>query len=157
MPVLAEDIRFYGSGASNLGGTNTGVEVTFAILFDKVLPAEAVAGAVEYRCVYVRNTNGSSPMPNGKFWVVADTVALNTSIEIGLGSSIVDGTEQTVANETTAPVGVSFSAPTSQGTGLDIPDLPAGSHKAIWFKRIIGAGAASGPESITFEISGDDS
>lgn len=157
MPVLEEDIRFYGSGANNLGGANTGVEVTFSLLFDKVLPSEAVAGSTEYRCVYVRNINGSSPMPNGKFHVVTDTVAANTSLEIGVGSYVVDGVEQTIADETTAPIGVAFSAPTTQETGLDIPTLAAGEHQAIWFKRIIGAGASSGAESATFEISGDDS
>lgn len=59
------------------------------------------------------------------------------------GSSAVNATEQTVADENTAPTGVTFSAPSTEGASLAIGDIPAGQHKAFWIKRIITAGAAA--------------
>jgi hypothetical protein len=40
-------------------------------------------------------------------------------------------------------IAVSFSAPSSFGTALNIGNIPAGQHKAIWIKRIVNAGAAA--------------
>ena len=157
MPVLSNEIKYYGSGASNLGGAKSGTEVNFSTLFDNVEPAEAVAGDTEYRIIYVENTSATDSLTAAKFFVVTDTVAGNTSIEIGVGAAAVNGTESTIANENTAPAGVTFSAPTTKVGGLDIPDLAPGDYKSICYKRSIGAGASSGSESATTEISGNDS
>lgn len=82
-------------------------------------------------------------MQNSVIWIQSNTTSADTSIEIGLGSSAVNGTEQTVANESTAPTGVTFSAPSSQGTALSIGNIPPGEHKAVWVKRIVNAGAVA--------------
>ena len=82
-------------------------------------------------------------MQSAKIWIVTNTPSTDTSIEIALGSSAVNGTEQTIANENTAPTGVTFSTPSSLGTALSIGDIPAGQHKAVWIKRIVNAGAAA--------------
>ena len=65
------------------------------------------------------------------------------SLAIGVGTSAVNGTEQTVANESTAPAGVAFSEPASNGSGLALGDLPAGQHRAIWLRRTVTAAAPS--------------
>ena len=52
-------------------------------------------------------------MQNSVIWIASNTPSADTTIEIALGSSAVNGTEQTIANESTAPTGVTFSAPSS--------------------------------------------
>ena len=68
----------------------------------------------EYRCFYVHNAmHATLTMQNSVIWIQSNTTSADTSIEIALGSSAVNGTEQTIANENTAPTGVTFSAPSS--------------------------------------------
>ncbi len=152
MPIISTDIQYRLSGGSgntdvnaSLGGVKSSTSVSTGLhnLFDIVSSAEASAGDTEYRCVYVHNNHGSLTMQSSKIWIATNTPSTDTSIEIALGSSAVNGTEQTVANENTAPTGVTFSAPASEGAALSIGDIPAGQHKAVWIKRIVNAGAAA--------------
>ncbi|MEN9926646.1 MAG: hypothetical protein RL268_2772 [Pseudomonadota bacterium] len=150
MPLVSGDfvVRLSG-GASNsdgnaaLGGaksSNTASTSTDG-LFDTVSSAEASAGDTEYRCVYLHNANASSSMIDAVIWVGANTPNASTTLDIGVGTAAVNGTEQTVANESTAPTSVSFSAPSSQGAGLALGTIPAGQHKAIWLRRTVSASA----------------
>ena len=152
MPIISTDIQYRLSGGSgntdvnaSLGGVKSSTSVGTGLhnLFDVVSSAEASSGDTEYRCVYIHNNHGTLTMQSAKIWIVTNTPSTDTSIEIALGSSAVNGTEQTIANENTAPTGVTFSAPSSLGTALSIGDIPAGQHKAVWIKRIVNAGAAA--------------
>lgn len=163
MPIIGADhsIRLSGgagnsSGNASLGGvkSSTVAPQTLEALFDLVGSAEAVAGDAEYRCVYLHNANASSQMEPAKVWISANTPLVGTSIEIGVGTAAVNGTEQTVADENTAPAGVSFSAAANEGAALSLGNIPAGQHKALWIKRIVSAGAgysASDPWQLTFK------
>ncbi len=86
---------------------------------------------------------GTLTMQAAKIWISSNTPSTDTSVEIALGSSAVNGTETSVANENTAPSGPTFSAPASEGAALSIGDIPAGQHKAVWIKRIVNTGAAA--------------
>ena len=104
---------------------------------------EAAAGDVEYRCVYLHNANGVDTMTAAVVFVSANTPLAGTTLDIGVGTSAVNGTEQTIANETTAPTSVTFSAPSTAGTGLALGDIPPGQHRAIWLRRTVTAGSGS--------------
>lgn len=132
-------------GNAALGGAKSTTVMSSAIdgLFDLISGAEAAAGDVEYRCVYLHNANGADTMFGATVWINANTPLAGSDLAIGLGTSAINGTEQTVANESTAPTSVSFSAPASFGSGLTIGDIPAGQHKAIWLRRTITAGSGS--------------
>ena len=152
MPIISTDIQYrLSGGASNtdvnasLGGAKSSTSVATGLhnLFDVVGSAEAATGDTEYRCVYVHNNHGSLTMQAAKIWISSNTPSTDTSVEIALGSSAVNGTETSVANENTAPSGPTFSAPASEGAALSIGDIPAGQHKAVWIKRIVNAGAAA--------------
>jgi hypothetical protein len=89
-------------------------------------------------------------------WIGTNTPSAGTTIDIGLGSAAVNGTEQTVANEQTAPTSVTFSAPSTKAGGLSIGNLPAGQHKAIWLRRTVTAGAAAfDSDSVIIQAEGD--
>ena len=152
MPIISTDIVYrLSGGASNtdvnasLGGAKSSTNVGTGLhnLFDVVGSAEAATGDTEYRCVYVHNNHGTLTMQSAKIWISSNTPSTDTSVEIALGSSAVNGTETSVANENTAPSGPTFSAPASEGAALSIGDIPAGEHKAVWIKRIVNTGAAA--------------
>lgn len=82
-------------------------------------------------------------MINAVVFVSANTPLAGSTIDIGVGTAAINGTEQTVANESTAPVGVSFSAPASAAAGLALGTIPLGQHIAIWLRRTITAGSGS--------------
>lgn len=162
MPLITGDFatRLSGgagnaSGNASLGGVKSAnaASTTVDALFDQVSSAEALAGDVEYRCVYLHNGNASSTMLNPVVWISSNTPSTSTTIDIGVGSAAVNVTEQTVANESTAPTGVTFSAPSTQGAGLALGDIPAGQHKAIWLRRTINAATpatASDPFTLNY-------
>jgi len=152
MPIISTDIVYrLSGGASNtdvnasLGGAKSSTSVGTGLhnLFDVVGSAEAATGDTEYRCVYVHNNHGTLTMQAAKIWISSNTPSTDTSVEIALGSSAVNGTETSVANENTAPSGPTFSAPASEGAALSIGDIPAGQHKAVWIKRIVNTGAVA--------------
>ena len=162
MPISSTDIQYrLSGGASNavhdasLGGAKSSNQVG-ANLFDTVIGDEAAAGDIEYRCVYAHNAHGSLTLENAVVWIDANTPSPDTTIAIGLGTAAINATEQTVANESTAPTSVTFSTPTNKGAGLAIGNLPAGQHKAIWLRRTITAGAAAvNSDTFSIRVAGD--
>jgi hypothetical protein len=165
MAIVASDIDFrLSGGASNadgnaaLGGVISSNAVSAAVnaLFDRVTGAEALVGGVEYRCVYVKNNHGSLTLYGATVWLSANTPSTDTTVDIGLGTAAINATEQTVGNESTAPSGVSFSAPASYGAGLAIGDIPAGHYKAVWIRRTTSASAAAyNSDGFTLAVQGD--
>ena len=153
MAILASEIKFYLSGGAanadpnaSLGGAISSTEIVAASLhnlFDVVSGDESSAGDSEYRCFYIKNTNASLTLQNAKVWVETESPSPDSDELIGLGSSAVGGTEQSVADEQTAPSGVTFSQADGEANALVIGDIPAGSWKAIWIRRDILAGAAA--------------
>jgi len=166
MPIVSSDIveRLSG-GASNsdpnasLGGAKSSTAVTDNTthnLWDVVSSAESSSGEDEYRCIYVHNAHGSLTLQSAKVWIQTNTPSSDTSVEIGLGTSAVNGTEQTVANENTAPTSVTFSTAAGEGNALSIGNIPSGQHKAIWIKRHINASAAAAnDDSYIISYAGD--
>lgn len=153
MPIISTDIQALLSGGagnsdpnSSLGGVISSTAITDASLhnlFDQVSSAEAAAGDTEYRCFYFKNNHGSITGENAVVWIDTNTPATDTTVEIALAGEGVNGTAETVANESTAPVGETFTAPASKGAGLSVGNIPAGQHIAVWVKRIITAAAAA--------------
>lgn len=141
MPIASTDIKLRRAGAAGLGGAISAIDVGSAI-FDNVLAAESAAGDTEYRCAYWLNS-GAVAWDNVVAWIAANTPSASSIIEIGLGTSAVNGTEQTVANEQTAPVGVTFGPAVTKAAGVALGNLPAAGWRAVWFRRTVGAGAAA--------------
>lgn len=160
MPVTASDIKFRLSGGSansdvnaSLGGVKSSVDAVN--YFDNVSSGEAAAGDIEYRCIYIHNNSSTNSLLTAKIWIDTNTPSADTTVEIGLGTAAINATEQTVANESTAPSGVTFTAPANEGAGLTIGDIPVGQHKAVWIRRTVNAAAAAAADSFTLRVKGD--
>jgi hypothetical protein len=125
-------------------------------LFDLVDGDEAAGGQVDnYRCIYVKNTHATLTWFSPKAWIKTLSSSPNTELDIALGGEGVGGTAETVANETTAPVGEAFTRPTTKGTGLTVADVPAGSFFPVWIRRRKDAAAAAANDSATLRVEGD--
>lgn len=162
MAIVSGDIKYRLSGgasntdpAASLGGAMSSTDAGSNLL-DNVSSTEGAAGDVEYRCYYIHNNHGSLTMIGAKAWIQANTPSAESTLDIGLGTTAVGtGNEQSVADESTAPSGVTFSAAANEGAALSIGDIPAGHHKAIWVRRTITAGAAAASDTATLRTKCD--
>lgn len=160
MPITVSDILLRLSGGSSnsdpnaaLGGvmstTTTVTDNTTHNLFDVVSGTESSAGDTEYRGIYVLNNHGSLTAQNTHVYISSQTSSANTSLEIALAGEGLNATMETVGNENTAPVGETFSAPSSYATGLDMGNIPFSQRYGLWVKRIVDAGAAAANDDTT--------
>lgn len=151
-PIASGDIQYRLSGGAgntdpnaSLGGAKSSTQITDNVdnnLFDDVSGAEHTAGDIEYRCIYIHNGHGSLTLTGAVVWIQSDTSGADSDLSIAVGTAAINGTEQTVADESSAPTGVTWhDDATSRATGLALGDLPAGQHKAVWVRRTITAGA----------------
>jgi hypothetical protein len=125
-------------------------------LFDNVSGAEAAAGDVEYRCFFVLNNHATLTLQGAKLGITSQTAGGGT-IDFGLDPTAISakgaaGAQAvTIANESTAPAGVTFA-----GTEVTIGDLAPGQVKAVWLRRTVTAGAgALNPDGVIIYCTGD--
>jgi hypothetical protein len=71
------------------------------------------------------------------------------SLAIALPDEAVNATIETVANENTAPVGPTFSTPTTEGAALLIGDLAPGEFRGLWLRRTAANSAALSADGAT--------
>lgn len=164
MPIISTDIELRLSGTSGTPAGSLGGAINAAAiadnslhnLFDVVSSAETAAGDIEYRCFYVRNSHGSLTLQSAKVWIDAQTPSIDTVAAIGVGSAPVNGTEQSIASESTAPIGISWTEAVGEGNALNLGDIPAGQHKAVWVRRTVSAGASAYTnDEVVIRIQGD--
>lgn len=152
-----------GTAAGSLGkyiSTTAWAGGTINDLFDNVSGAENAASTVDYRCIFIHNSNAANTYENVVAWISAE-VAGGTSIAIGVdttaASAIGSASAQAVqiASETTAPAGISFSSPTTQGAGISIGNIPVGNCRAIWIRRTAANTSALSGDGVTLSVAGD--
>lgn len=153
-----------GTAATSLGDQVSTTAIADAVLnnlFDNVTGDQAAAGMTDYRCLFVHNAHASLTLQTPKVWISAE-VAGGATFSIGVdptaASAVGAAAPQAVAvgDETTAPGGVTFSAPTTKATGLALGDLGPGQVKAIWVRRVVAPGtAAINNDGATIRVEGD--
>lgn len=152
-----------GTAAGSLGkyiSTTQPTDNTLNNLFDNISGDENANGIVDYRCIFVHNAHASLTWQSPVVWLLSE-VAGGANISIGVdptaASAIGSAGAQAVqvANETTAPAGVSFSAPITQGTALALGDIAPGQCKAIWIKRTATNSVALSNDGVTLRFQGN--
>lgn len=143
MVVVPADVSFRLSGGAgnqnpfgSLGGVISSTQMKddmMDALFDPISINQRALGHTDYYCIYVRNGSSTSQMTGTKIWFTVVT----TYISMGLGTSPVGGTEQTINPDTQTPAGITWSQPLSENNSLQIGNIPVGSHKAVWFRRVV--------------------
>ena len=152
-----------GSASASLGkyiSTTAIPDTTLNALFDDISGAENAAGTVDYRCVFIHNGNASNALENAVVYLSAE-VAGGANIAVGAdttaASAIGSASAQalTIASETTAPAGVTFSSPTTSGTGVSLGTIPVGQCKAFWVRRTATNSAALSNDGVTLAVTGN--
>lgn len=179
MPIVASDIKrklsiktgsagnsqAQGDVNASLGKYISTTEITDNVinnLFDDVTGSENAASDVEYRCFFFHNSHSSLTLTNPYIWISSE-VAGGASIAIAvdsnvaasaIGSSSAQATE--IADEGTAPSpSLTFSSPTSYGTGIALGNLAAGFCKAVWVRRTCSNTLPKTNDGVTIAIQGD--
>lgn len=166
MAIVQADIKFFLSGGAgnsdpnlSLGGAISATELVAATvgnLFDNVSGAESAAGDVEYRCFYVKNDHASLTLQAAKAFINTNTPSADSDVSFSLGTSAVNGTEQTAADESTPPAGVTWQNAIGEANSQSIGDIPFGQTMAIWLRRTITAAASAyNSDSVITEVKGD--
>jgi hypothetical protein len=153
-----------GTAAGSLGdqiSTTTIADATLNALFDDISGAENAASTVDYRCIFIHNSNAANSLQNAVVWLSAE-VAGGANIAIAIdnitASAIGSASAQAavIGAETTAPSGVgAFSSPTTFGTGLSLGTIPSGQCRAIWVRRTAANSAALNNDGVTLSVQGD--
>lgn len=135
------------TAASLPGSDQSDTDITIANIanetFDDIAKQDALDGDTEHRCVYVKNTHATDEMLNVTIWREsnasgADSLRIGAD-PAGVGNGSTTGVATTIGDEDTAPGGVTFSAPTTQGTGINLGTLAAGESAAFWIERTVPA------------------
>jgi len=154
MAIVAGDIIFRLSGGAgnsvpndSLGGvisTATAIaDATVENLFDNVTGAESTSGDTEYRGFYILNNHGSLTFQSVKLWISTETPSADSIINLALAGEGVNVTMEVIADESTAPVGESFTHNTTEGGALALGDIAFSEFYGIWVERIISSTAAA--------------
>jgi hypothetical protein len=164
MPIVATDIKIYLSGGAgnsdpnaSLGGiisTTELVDNTVNNLFALAGAAEAEAGSVKYRAVFIKNTHASLTLTTPKVYIDTNTTSLTTAVQIALADETGSPIE-TVGDEDTAPTGPSFSTADGYANGLSLGSLAPGETKAIWLKYTITEGTEAVADALTIGVKGE--
>jgi hypothetical protein len=133
-------------------------------LFDDISGAENAASVVEYRCIFVYNSNGANNLQNAVVWVNPETAGgANIAIAIDNlpASAIASASAQAAEIATEATIGGpgasagAFSTPTSQATGLSLGTINPGQCRAFWVRRSATASSALSNDGGTINVAGD--
>jgi hypothetical protein len=167
-PIVGTDIVYRLSGgaanvspAASLGGARStagGGIITSGVannLWDDVSGDESALGDTEYRGIYVVNNHGTLPLQNAKLWIDSLTASANTEFDIALAGEGLNGTMETVSDESTPPTGETFTRPTTKAGGLSLGSIPPTQHYGIWIKRTVDPGAAAASDSGSIRVEGD--
>ena len=146
MPELAEIVILKALTNPSIGATvdnPTTVAVSSSVnaLFDAVTTAEASAGDIEYRCIYIKNESTTESLISAELFLQTEPTSGTVTLSFGLGAVVTSLTmalNPAIADESTAPAGITFSIPTS-ASPLSLTTIPAGSYLIVWLKRIVAA------------------
>jgi len=150
-------------GIYSIGDTNgfIVVDVTFASLpgtsevdsditianatenaFDNVSALESLNGDVEYRCFYLKNTNGADTAFDVRIWVKSQPSGpdeLDIALDTGGKNITAIGPLSNEEDGTSLLTGLSWSRPSTQATGLTLGNLTTGDYYAFWIRRTVAA------------------
>jgi len=168
VPIASTDLEYRLSGGagntipnSSLGGamsTAGGGVITDNVtdnLWDDVSGDEAAAGDTEYRGFYVKNTHATLPWLSVVYWIASLTSSTDTEFDIAVAAEAAGSSMASIADESTAPSGITFSRPTTKGAGLSVGNIANGSYRGLWIRRTVSAGAAAANDSGTIRNEGD--
>lgn len=177
--IVASDIKFKYSTKSGSAGNSTASTADGSLgkyisttewsggtandLFDDITGAENAAETVDYRCIFIHNSNASNTLQDAVVYLSAEVsgganvaIAVDSTAASAIGDT--DAQALSATDETTpgsSVEGLSFSSPTTAETGLSLGDIASGSCRAIWIRRTATNSAAKSADGVTIAVTGD--
>lgn len=176
MPIASSDILFKLSTKSGAAGDSTAAVIADSLgkyvsttavsttaqnnLFENVTGDENAASTIFYKCVFVHNNHASLTLQNVVLWLASETaggasMALGADTTAASAKGSAAAQALSVANRTTAPAGVTFSAPTTKGAGISLGSIGPGQVKAFWVRVTTANSAAQNADGGTWRVEGD--
>jgi hypothetical protein len=132
-------------------------------LFDDISGAENAASTVDYRCIFVHNSNTANVLANAVVYLSAETAggaSISIAADTTAASALASGTAQALTATTeTAPgagvTGLTYTSPTTAAGGVSLGSIGIGQVKAFWVKRTAANTAALSNDGVTIAVSGD--
>jgi len=141
--------------AASLPGSDQTNTITITALtnniFDDVTKAQSDVGRIEHRALFLENAHAADSMVDVTLWISANTPGQDV-VNIGLDPAGVNAAAAIIATEDLVPAGVTFSNPTTEGTGLSMGTLAFGDFFAFWIRRTVPAGVSAAEPNDTFSI-----
>lgn len=144
--------KYASSSAWAGGGTND--------LFADITGAQNAASQVDYAGLAILNNNGANSAENSVAYISSE-VAGGASVAIGADTTAASAKGSasaqllTIANNTTAPAGVTFSSPTTAATGVSLGTIPTGNVKGLWVRRTAANSSALSADGVTLAVQVD--
>lgn len=149
-----------GTAATSLGdqvSTTAITDATIGNVFDDINGAEAAAGSVDYRCIFILNNHATLTYVGATIAVQSESAG-GATIDIATDNIAVSAKGSAsaqaavIANGGVAPTGVS-----AFGDGpLTIGDMAPGQVKAVWLRLTTPASAtAMNPDNFVLVLDGD--
>jgi hypothetical protein len=150
-PLATSDIkRMLSGGASNtdpllsIGGAQSSQAYDPLTILGRVQQAQATAGQTDYRLIYIKNTHTVYSAAVGAY-VPTQPSETHEHLAVGVATELAGVTVAATANTTTAPAGVTFSAPATSGAPVDMGTLAPGQSRGLWVRRTLDAGTPVNP------------
>lgn len=99
-----------------------------------------VGGSTEYRRIEIQNTNASLTWSSPKLWCVLDSAGVAFAVSVASATALGVGLEWPSITES----GLTYSAPTTFGTGLTLPNLAPGARALLVVRRVLTGSAVTG-------------
>jgi len=176
--IVAGDIKFhYTTTAGAAGNTTANTTVSTFLgkyaasslwaggaandLFPDITGVQNAASQVDYAGIAIENSNVNNDWVSPAAWISAETAG-GASLALGVDTtaqSAVGGAGAqlvTIASSTTAPAGVSFTSPTTFGTGVALGTITKnGFVKGLWVRRTAANTVALSGDGGTISVQGD--
>lgn len=176
MPIVTADLEWRltvntGPGDStaqpdpddSIGGfmsTTAIVDATEENLFANLTGDQNAASEVHYRGVMVLNDHLTLALENAVVWISAEVAGGADAAIAVAAEGVVDRDSastqiERITDQEDTPATVTFSAPTTKGTGLSLGTIPAQDAAGLWVRRTATDSAAQDNDGVTLTVEGD--
>ena len=133
-------------------------------LFDDVSGAENAASTVDYRCIFVHNSNTANALQNAVVYISAETaggaiIALAADTTAASALAAAAARPRNPRRRDDPGAGVTGASPTPPRrrppSGVALGTIGAGQVKAFWIRRTAANTAALSNDGVTITVSGD--
>ena len=122
---------------------------------DDITSTEADAGITIYHGYFYENAHATLTWTSPVFWIESQTSSGDTTVNIAVALEAINTAIEVLADEETAPSGVTFTSPANKAAGIDIDSLDPSDNRGTWIEYIVNGGAVTVLDDYTIEAEGD--